>query len=217
MSAPSDRVSLPDLRLTSLAVALVIGALLGVGFLLSREDQISGHRGGQVPSEVDNPVQRLFDTEQPLLPGGTMVMPDRVPAFTGYAIYVPRELPPGAEQEDAEFWVYPGSTESGIRYASQLVLTFREWGSAQEPATEYAQQAQDWAAGTATTIGGHSAWVIPAGSHAPGEPPTSVVHISREALDVTLYGQMPIDDLVAVAASLERMQASSKFAPGGDA
>jgi hypothetical protein len=52
-------------------------------------------------------------------------------------------------------------------------------------------------------LGGRPAWVIPADSLAPGQPPVNVVHVAIDGVDVTLYGEMKVDDLVSLAENLE--------------
>jgi len=144
-------------------------------------------------------LMAIFDGTQPLFPAGVETTLADASSAAGFPVYTPKGLADLAP----EVWLSEGSREVGLRYDSELVLLEVSWPGGQDPAGTYAQQAKQWRAGYVTTISGHPAWVIPAGSRAPGQPPVNVVHVTIDGVDVTLYGRTKIDDLVSVAETLQ--------------
>lgn len=141
----------------------------------------------------------IFDEAKPLFPGGTETTLGDAPSLSGFPVYQPKAVVETAP----EVWLSEESREVGLRYGSDLVLLEVPWPAGKEPTVTYEEQAKQWEAGYTTTINGRPAWVIPADSRAPEQPPVNVVHVAIDGVDVTLYGRMKIDDLVSIAGTLE--------------
>jgi hypothetical protein len=72
----------------------------------------------------------------------------------------------------------------------------------------YDQQTIDYKAGYTTTIQDHPTWVVPQDSQSPGAPPVNVVHVSIGDVEVSVLSGMKIDDLVALAGTLQEVNAA---------
>jgi hypothetical protein len=153
-------------------------------------------------SDIFDPSQPLFvDQTEPTTLNVAVSKADIPVAVPGY-------LPPKVDPKP-EVW-YSGETgEVGLRYGDALVVDYAPWNSDQTPQDEYPNLAQQWGAGEATTIGGHPAWVIAAGSAGSEDDSVSVVYLGLKGVEVNLSGKIPVDELVKVAASI-----SSQGNPG---
>lgn len=183
-----------------LLIAAFLAGALGTSIYLEARGLPSIH----TPTRTDPDTRSfmaIFDRSQPLMIPGERVIKEEASSRAGYEVVEPTWFPPSVERR-GETWFSPATNESGLRYGVHLVINFREWPPARDPATTYAQQASDWNAGFTTTLGNRPAWIIPPNARAPGEPPVSVIHMTRGRIDITLYGQMSIDDLQKVAESL---------------
>jgi hypothetical protein len=199
-------------RVSALVIATLLGVFVGARIVDGRgEDEVRATPG--FAADLDNPVMRLFDPNEPLMPTGQLTTIDEAEARFGALIYLPESVP---GEHAPEIWYSPATREIAVRYGTDLVMTFDSWEPGQDPATEYAQQASDWHAGKTAVIAAHPGWIIPADAHAPNEPPVPVVHVSIGGWDIAFFGQMPVDDLVSVAASLAPTHEVSAV-PGGSA
>lgn len=186
------------------AVAVLIAFLTGVvgaGVYLAVTGVKTERTATRPPAEL-RPFVAIFDPSSPLLISGARVSKEEASSRAGYEVVEPSWLPASVESRTPEIWFAAVTNEAGLRYGSQLVLTFREWPPGMDPLLTYDTQARDWNAGSTTTLGSHPAWIIPENAQAPGAPPVSVIHVSRGKVDITLYGIMPIEDLKEVAQSL---------------
>lgn len=156
---------------------------------------------GIVPGGI-RPFMAIFDPAEPLFISGERVEREEASSRAGYEVVEPTWFPPCMESSEAEVWFSGAGNEVGLRYGSQLVLNFREWPPGRDPAAAYESQASDWEAGYTTTLGSHPAWILPRDDRRPGQPPVNIINLSRENVDIQLYGRMPIDDLQKVAESL---------------
>ena len=133
-------------------------------------------------------------------PSGQEVSLEEAEARAGIEIFVPAG--PMATS-DAETWYGPLSDEVVQRFGPDLVVVYNAWEPGQDPAAESQSPASSWGAGKSSTIDGHPAWIVPEGAQDKGHPPVSVVHITISDADITLFGKMPIDDLIEIADGLE--------------
>lgn len=186
-------------------IALAACLLVGVAVSLYFSSRGEPDRVGTTHEKVDRGLvpelrdfMAIFDAGQPLLIPGSQTTVDTASSQAGFPIYRPQAL----GGSTPETWFSPATGEVGLRYGSDLVLLLTRWPAGKDPTETYSQQAQEWKAGYTTSIGGYPAWVVPADAHAPGEPPVSVVHVSIGGVDITLYGRMPMDDLVSLAGTL---------------
>ena len=71
----------------------------------------------------------------------------------------------------------------------------------------YEVQASEWGFGYVDTIEGHTAWII---ADHPGNPSPGMnaIRVGFGANEIRLYSKMPIQDLIAVAATLSIVQAA---------
>lgn len=122
--------------------------------------------GGVMPG-AGRPLTALFDPSQALLPGGRVVTITEASVLVQYPLYLPQD----SRLPAPEVWVVREIGEDGspffdaaVRYDSSVVITYGTWPAGRDPAAEYRKGATDWDAGYVTTIGGHPAWVVAAGS-----------------------------------------------------
>jgi hypothetical protein len=195
-----------------IAGAVVIGVVIAVVIVamsLSRSEAprspstTSPNSQGTLQQGISPQIRdfmSIFDETQPLFPAGKATTLEDAPAVSGSPVWQPE----ARADQTPEVWVSEDAQEVGLRYGSDLVLLQTPWPpGAKDPETTYAEQAESWKAGYTTEIDGHAAWVIPAGSREPEQPPVSVIHVAIDGIDVTLYGRMKVDDLVAIAETLE--------------
>jgi hypothetical protein len=213
-----ERVTPPVVRLrvgwraTALAAAVVAIAGVGVTYLVthgasgagSASDAAHLSPAGLGAAAGDRDLLAIFNTDEPLLADGTLVTLDSAAALVQYPIYRLQDQSMG----QPEVWLSKIGSESGstyevaLRYDADLVLTFGRWPEGTDPAEVYQRLAGEWDAGYVTTIGGHAAWVIPPGAREPESPPVSVVHVTIGDVEITLFGRMPVEQLVSLAGSL---------------
>jgi hypothetical protein len=204
----------------------VVVALIAVGGLVLSHQQNSEHPqaqgrtptrvpsikapGGVEPGPGGRSLSSLFDTTQPLLPGGRAVTAAEAAALVGYPLYLPQD----PQLPAPDVWVVREIGEDGApffdaaaRYDSSVVVTYATWSAGRDPATVYKQEEADWGVGYVTTIADHPAWVVPAGSKsstgATVDATVSAVHISIGQTEVALLGKIPVSDLVTYASSLQ--------------
>jgi hypothetical protein len=205
-------------RRTALLIALgaiLVAAVVGPLVLSRRqpperpiaEPQLLACRQGKLVVPGDGrPICDLFEISEPLLPGGKPLSLTGAVALAKHPILLPATLPPPLAGERPYAWAI--DRQVGIRYRkgseSGLVLTFSLWPSGADPAARYVSMARSWGVGDVTTIAGRSAWVIPRDAP-PGPPQFSVVHVTFDRTEVTLFGRVPIENLMVVARSLRRV------------
>jgi hypothetical protein len=196
--------------------ALPAGGIIGSSLLGQAPESLSRADGGTTipPRDVALPgtgpgLMHIFDPAQPLLSPGVQTTIDEAGAQVGYALFRPTDEAP------TQVWVSAEVGEAGLRYGTDLVILYARWPSGANVQERYEQMAEDWRAGYVTTINGNPAWVVPAGSAgsssdgvAPGAGPASesplvsVVHLTVGDVELTLFGKMPLTDLLATAATV---------------
>jgi hypothetical protein len=177
-------------RILGLTLALTVGGVVGM------VAAAPGEEGHQVLLPGVRPLTAIFDSSQPLLiPGKQVASLALGGSAVGYPLYGPQGALP------SEVWVSPDVDEAGARVGSSLVLTFALYSTTEEPATVLANEAKDWNLGYTATISGRPAWVIPDhdGNPAPG---VACIHVAIGNVEVTMFGKMPIEDLLTEAESL---------------
>lgn len=189
-------------------VALVAVAIVAsAGILWSSKDPIATFQGARTRGVETsaNPgirgIEALFDSSQPLFvdtPEATSY--SEAISKADFTVATPQTLPPGVQR--TEVWYSDSSGEVAMRYGDTLVIEYVPWVADNSPAAEYANMVKQYGAGKATTVAGQPAWVVPAGSAGEDQPPVAEVHVAVNGVEVTLYGKMSIDELVAVANSL---------------
>jgi len=192
------------------AVAVTTGG--GVTYFLTQSGRVAelvpvavgpGFSGVD-PGPATRDLMAIFDPSQPPLVSGTITSLEEAASRVPYPLYRPN-LGDGTEPE---VWITSTNDDSGVtydaalRYGSILVLTYGRWPSGVDPAESYTRSAAEWKAGYVTTIEGNPAWVVPANDQGPGDPPVSVVHVAIGDVEVTLLGQMSVDELVVAAQTL---------------
>jgi hypothetical protein len=200
-------------KVTALLIAAAVGALVAYAVISPASPSVRGRVLPGIPGDVEQPVLRMFDTSQPLMPNGEKTSLTSAEERGGNQLFVPDPAP---SQDSPEVWFDGASDEVAIRYGSTLVLTYDLWEAGQDPASEYAQQATDWNVGDVTTISGNPAWVIDKDAQAESQPPVAEVHVALGAWDITLFGDMSTDELTQIAASLQPAHSGSLI-PGGGA
>lgn len=181
------------------AMSVVAGRLI-----LSRGSATELSLGAQVPGDV-RPLSAIFDSTSPLMTdGGNQSTLQEAATQAGYEIPVPNTEIAGVDglPSSPEVWVSEHSKEIGLRYGSLVVIMYSPWPIGTDPEATYREQAAQFRAGYVSTIGGNPAWVVPKDSQAPGFPEVDVVHISVGSLEATLFGQVPMDNLIALAQTL---------------
>jgi hypothetical protein len=175
-------------KLGAFAGAAMVGVVAG---LLSASS-------GSIPdvAPVVRPLDAIFDPTQPLLIPGS-----RVPTVQAASISMGFTVPTIRGASPSEVWVSPLTGEAGIRFGQMLVATITQIPSAVDPASVFAQEASDWQLGYTSDLAGQPAWVIPDHPDNPA-PGVASVHLAVAGTEVTLYGKMPVDDLVQLAASV---------------
>jgi hypothetical protein len=152
----------------------------------------------------------LFRTDYPFMDERSSQ--ERAFGLAKHPLYLPDRLPPALEDERPEFWAV--DRQVGVRYRSGsesgLVVSYSLWPAGRDPADFYRRAPSQWGAGEATTVNGWPAWIIPA--FTPDTAPSSaallnvsVVHVTIDRTEVTLFGRVPIEDLLDVTESLERI------------
>lgn len=161
--------------------------------------------GGTIPG-VGRPLIELFDPAQELLAGGRVVSVAEAARLVTYQMYLPND----AALPVPEVWVVRNIGEDGspyydaaVRYDSSVVITYGVWSNGRDPATEYQKMYAESKTGYLTTIGGNPAWVVPAGSPQTVDPRISVVEVSIGEVEMTLFGRVPVGDLIAYASTLQ--------------
>jgi len=164
----------------------------------SSSDRGGPSRDTQDPGMVDDPVRRLFDPHEALIPSGSRVSVAAAESRSGREIYLPSSEPLAS----AELWIDPESSDVAVRFGSDVVVTLEEWEPGQDPAASYEQAVKEWGVGETRVIEGHPAWILPINAQAEGSPPVNVVHIAIAGWDITLFGRGTMDELIETARSL---------------
>ena len=206
------------------AASLAVAALVAVGAVMLMHQKTPGEQhalrhisppvtnvaGGVAPGP-GRPLSALFDPAQPLLPGGRSVSGAEAAGLVRHSLYLLQDSGLGTP----DVWVVQSIGEDGkpffdavARYDSRLVLTYDTWPAGRDPESAYKQEASQWGVGYVTTIVGHPAWVVPAGSKSTtgtvsDDPTISTVNISIGNTEVTLLGRVPVSDLVRYASTLQ--------------
>jgi hypothetical protein len=193
------------------AIGIVGGlaVIAGVVVLLRPEPQLQPCvERGVVPG--DRAGCDLFRTDHRFM--GERLSEERAVSLAKHPLYLPDRLPPALEGQHSEFWAV--DRQVGVRYRSRtdsgLVVTFSLWPAGRDPADFYRRAPGEWGAGAATTINGWLAWIVPAFTEATAPPSASllnvsVVHVTIDRTEVTLFGRVPIEDLVDATESLRRI------------
>jgi hypothetical protein len=201
----------------------VLGALIGSGVtaaVMSGEDSNvavvpSVAKGSQSEPDASGdglipgpgrPLIDLFDPSQDLLSGGRVVSVAGAARMVPYQMYLPSDaaLPP------PEVWVLGYNAEDGTpsydaaaRFDASVVVTYAVWTNGRDPATEYQKMYAETPIGYLMTISGNPARVVPAGSPQTIDPRISVVNLSIGDVEVTLFGRVPVDELIQYASTLQ--------------
>jgi hypothetical protein len=198
--APPIRVGLAGAA-TAAVLAIVItfgGPADDVRLEPCRQD--SGFRGPVLPCH-------LFLTREPLLLDGRRTSLREAVELAQHPLYVPTSFPAALADERPEVWV--ADRQVGIRYRSGsesgLVVMYGLWPTGRDPGAFYADFSGEWGRGRPVSIGGWPGLMIPPGEAGSGGPPVSVVNVTLDRTEVRLYGRVPIQNLVEVAESLQRV------------
>lgn len=180
-----------------LAGSFALGLLVASSVVLSRDrsdDEASFSPSG--PRQLTD----IFDPSKPLMLSGKETTLQEVATIAGFPVYTPNE----AADVSPEVWYSADTSEVALRYDTDLVLLLTPWpsGAKLDVAAPYDAQAKEMGVGHTTTINEHPAWVLPSTGEDGGDGSVSVVHLMIDKIDVTLYGTMPVDDLVKVAESV---------------
>ena len=200
-------------RVGAVLAVLAVGVAASFALLTSRDPGTIHNGNVGTAGDIEAPILRALDPNQPLMPTGREVSLSEAEERFGHNIPLPNSQLLGDEM--AEVWYSSTTNEVATRFGSKLFIEYPEWSKGQDPGDEYASQASSWAQGETAQIGAYPAWLIPADSGGENLPPVPVVHISIRGLDITLYGDMTLDELVEVAATLR--SSDSAGAPGGSA
>ena len=120
----------------------------------------------------------------------------------GYEVVEPAYLPESIDAERFEVWYSDMDNQSGLRYDSDLVLTFREWPDKSENVQlQYENMAKEWEAGEATTLGEYPAWIVPADAQGLGAPPVNLIYLTRGNVEITFYYRGSMEELRRIAES----------------
>lgn len=167
------------------------------------ESDASG--GGIVPG-AGRPLIDLFDPSQDLLSGGRVISVAGAARLVPYQMYLPSDVALPAP----EVWVLRYIAEDGTpsydaaaRFDASVVVTYGMWTNGRDPATEYQKMHAETPTGYLTTISGNPARVVPAGSPQTVDRRISVVNLSIGDVEVTLFGRVPVDDLIQYASTLQ--------------
>jgi hypothetical protein len=161
--------------------------------------------GGSNPN-LGRPMIELFDPSQELLLGGQVVSVAEASRQVAYQLYLPIDaaLPP------PEVWIVRENGEDGspfydaaVRYDASVVITYGTWSKGRDPAAEYQKMQAESNTGYVTTIVGHPAWVVPAGSPHTADARISSVQVSIGDVEMTFLGRVPVGDLIAYASTLQ--------------
>jgi hypothetical protein len=149
----------------------------------------------------------MFLTKEPLFPGGNPTSLPDAARVAKHPLYLPARLPRALGDERPEAWIV--DRQVGIRYSSGsesgLVVDYGLWPPGGDPASSYKGIVRESGGGETTPIQGWPGLVIPASAAGPQEPPVSIVAVTLDRTEVRLYGRVPIQDLVEVAESLQRV------------
>lgn len=122
-------------------------------------------------------------------------------------LYLPSYLPPALAGEEPQFWLF--GRQAIVRYSSGsesgLAIRHRLWRTGWDPAEVYRRDARE-------TNGARTVWVRGSPGFAIGwhaidghQPAMSFVQITFDRTEVDLDGRIPLEDLLRVAESLERV------------
>jgi hypothetical protein len=180
-----------------LATAFVLGVGLGSLYLYTRQDP--------TPREVTpgglRPFMAIFDPGQPLMIQGAQTTLSQATMLAGFPIY--RSQAP--ELTFPEVWFSDTTGEVALRYGSELVVLLTPWSPGIDPAKSYADKVGSTElSGYTATINGNPAWVVPEDPQSSDAPNVSVVHVTIDSVEVTLYGRMSSDRLISVAETVEQ-------------
>jgi hypothetical protein len=200
-------------KVTALVIAAAVGALVAYAVISPRSAVVGQPALPGLGGDIQDPVLRMFDTSQALMPSGEKTSLAAAEERGGNQVFVPDPAP---TQDSAEVWFDSASDEVAIRYGSTLVLTYDLWERGQDPATEYAQQAESLGVGSTTTIAGNPAWVIQKDAQSEGHPPVAEVHVAIGAWDITLFGDTSTDQLTQIASTLQPASSEPRV-PGAGA
>ena len=160
---------------------------------------------GVVPG-LGRPLIDLFDPSQDLLSGGRVASVGGAAGLVPYQMYLPSD----AALPAPEVWVLRYNAEDGTpsydaaaRFDASVVVTYAVWTNGRDPVTEYQQMYAETPSGYLMTISGNPARVVPAGSPQTVDPGISVVNLSIGDVEVTLFGRVPVDDLIQYASTLQ--------------
>jgi hypothetical protein len=185
-------------RVGLLAAAFASGVLVAGVLVLSG---VRAHDEGNLTPSGPRQLTDIFDPNKPLMLSGEETTLSDVSTRAGFAIYTPQD----AADSSPEVWYSADTSEVALRYDTDLVLLLTPWPIAAEvdAAAPYEAQAKEMGVGYTAKITEHPAWVLPSAGETEGDGSVSVVHLMIDGIDVTLYGTMPVDDLVKLAESVQ--------------
>jgi hypothetical protein len=195
VSVPSTIGGRPRWAVVGLAFGVGLAAI--VAYTLSRSNQQETIVPGpqQQVARGAHDLMALFDAGEPLLLSGAKVplvqAVDQAP-FPVYRV---------ADRAPDEIWISTDGSQVGLRYFPDLVLLHATWPDEADVPAVYEQHAAEWA-GYTSTIRANPAWIVPKDAQAPGAPPANVVHVIIGGVEVTPFGDMPIDEVLQNAESL---------------
>lgn len=180
-------------------VAVAAGVGMGATYLAAagRGDGVVGPSNQELLPAAPRDLMAIFDPSEPLLIDGTEVELGAATTLLGFPVY---RL---AGETPTETWVDIDVLEAGLRYGTDVVLLHSRWPASTDVSSRYEELVREWRAGYTMTIAGHPAWVVPQDAQDTGFPPVNVVHVSIGDVEVTLFGQIPVDELIRKAETLE--------------
>jgi hypothetical protein len=206
-------VSSPERRISRKvrAVSLIVAFGLGVG-------GVSAYRALHEPAQGSGagPYERsgIFDKSKPLAWNsdfGTQTTLQAAQERASYSLYRPKDL----EGSTPEVWISADSKETAFRYDSNLIVYVVPWRISRTPEETYQAEAEELG-GSAATLSGNPAVVVPVDALGPGNPAYSSVIVAIDGdVEITLSGTRPLDELVKLAESLQPAPTEGTSANGG--
>ena len=183
-------------------VALAVGIIAGLGpepLQPCRDD---------TRSRALRPFCDLFRTSEPLFSDGHRTSLGDAASLAKHPLYLPARLPTALADERPEVWIL--DRQVGIRYRSggesRLVVTYGLWPPREDPGTHYVRYVRDLGGGRTVSMDGWPGLVVPPNAGGPRQPPVTTVAVTIDRTEVRLYGRVPVQELIGIAESLQRVR-----------
>jgi hypothetical protein len=151
---------------------------------------------------------QMFRPREPLLLQGRRASLQEAVDLARHPLFLPARLPRALANERPQVWV--ADRQVGVRYRSGsrsgLVVHYGLWPTGRDPAAFYASFPREWGAGRPVSIDGWPGLVLSPDEAGPGQPPVSIVNVSFDRTEVRLYGRVPVQELIGIAESLQRVR-----------